>query len=207
MRFVPDLERHASKATPSLARLYDALSACFDSPDDFLTLEMKAKSYDAAKVFLKIYTQRRCISNQDVVFQELSLQSGTIPECPPEDADLHSILDMVREVVQGEAAEWTCPKVLQGVSLSHLSWISHILVYRVWESCQQGMKIPHGVHEFLRNALTLLVEYDLPALEPVIADFLLTIGLTVGLRVDSNDLLVADKRCVCFFCVQLFPCF
>lgn len=123
--------------------------------------------------------------------------------------------------------------VSSGVSLPHVSFIAHILLCRVWGLCQQArklgdgrsiadgavdsdssdsdvtrygevLKVPEGVYKFLRNALSMPTGCELTSLEPLISDFLLTVGLTIGLRVDPIDLLVVDKRYV-FFWASSFP--
>lgn len=194
--FVPEAETHAAKTTASLARLLDPLSACSGAPYDSLSLRTKDRLYDAAKVFLQIHTHRKRMDKKDTSFQELSMYAETIPACPRGDADLYSVLTMVRQVVKGRGDAWMSPKFMPGFSFPHLIWMSHHLVHRVWEFCENDIKVPDGVYEFFSEALahSTTEKAGINSLEPILSNFLLAISLTVGLRVESTNLLNMDKR-------------
>lgn len=198
VRFLPDIERHAAKSNLSLARLYEALSACFDSPDDLYNFELQKKASEAAKTFIQVYWQRRCVYNKDAVSQELSLSTGIFPECSPELPDLYSLLEMVREILPKDERITVRSMAIipPGISFPQLSWILHILLYRIWDLRRDRLDFPDFIYEFLRNSFSLPAVIDAPheVLEQFLSNYLLAVALTVGLPINPQDLLVNDKR-------------
>lgn len=165
------------------------LLTCFGSSRDLLTSQTRQNAYDLAKGFLQLYTQKKSTDAKDVGLEKFSSQAEALPMWSPEDADLSSMLEMTRQVVKGDGDGWGCSKVPPGVSVKHLTWMSHHLVCRVWEFGQAGVLIPDQINEFLHDALSSppFLECDSISREPIVFNFLLTVGLTVGLCLDPNE--------------------
>lgn len=78
------------------------------------------------------------------------------------------------------------------LSFSHHSWLSHILLYRAWDTTRDSGKLTSDVAGFVEYTMAL----DPPAASSIETDCLLMVGLLVGIPIHTDDLLVSDKRSV-----------
>jgi hypothetical protein len=67
----------------------------------------------------------------------------------------------------------------------------HVILYRLKKD--ESLHNDIDIHKFIRNVL----ERDQSP--SILTDCLLVVGLTIGMPVHINDLMIVDKRCACVF--------
>ena len=67
--------------------------------------------------------------------------------------------------------------------------MSHILLYCAWDTLGSGMPLPDDIKDFILHSLGL----DPPPPAQIIADCLFIVGLTLGIKLQIDDLSVIDK--------------
>jgi len=106
------------------------------------------------------------------------------------DSDLEYTLNMI-DIVLGvpvPALAWQAFTF----TISHHSWMSHILLYRAWDNIGTANGLSEDVSDFIKYSLSL----EPPPAAAVVAGCLLMIGLILGIGIHVDDLSVVDKRCV-----------
>jgi Family of unknown function (DUF6535) len=186
MRFVPEVEWHSGIETiPFVERFCDLLEECFDPAVESVNPGMVNKAHVASKSLVHLFIQRRCAENWQFPsdFRKyIVLRGGSdIPNLEP-------ALHMFLMITKNADVRWSTVGTPGALSETH-RWMCHILTYQVWEYSEYGA-IPMGVYDFLQ--WTLSCNSSPPS--SFVADCLLTIGMTVGMRVKIDDLLVVDKR-------------
>ena len=78
------------------------------------------------------------------------------------------------------------------LSFNHHSWLSHILLYRAWDTTRDAGKLTSDVTGFIEYMMAL----DPPTTSSIETDCLLMVGLLVGMPIHTDDLLISDKRYV-----------
>ena len=192
MRFIPEVVWHAGIQTTPLERLYDTVLECFDpsSGHPVVISKLKNKAYLGAKAVLHLAVQRKCIGNDsdNAVFESISRRHSIMgsKHCKG-DSDLESTLGIidrffgVSRPMRWEKFSFTVP---------HHAWMGHILLYRAQDSMRAGQPLPDDTQEFVLHSLRLVP----PPPAPIIADCLFIIGLSLGISLRIDDLLVVDKR-------------
>lgn len=195
MRMVPEVEWHAGVDTiPSLLQLYDTVSACLDLTGTRPSLipTMRNKAYVATKAFVHLFIQRCCVDKEEVPILALRTKHRSFgSHIGLYDNDLKSLLLMMDHIIQGfKDILWTEPDFSQ----SHTAWLCHILVYHLWEMNRNGdarrNQLPEGLYHLLEQTLAS----EPPPAQPVVADCMLILSLTIGLPLDVKDLWMVDKR-------------
>lgn len=196
MRMVPEVEWHAGVDTvPSLLHLYDTVNACLDLTGNRPSLipTMRNKAYAATKAFVHLFIQRCCVNKEEVPILALRTKHRSFgSHLGLYDNDLKSLLLMMDHIIQGfKDILWS----EQHFSQSHTAWMCHILVYHLWENKNGDPRrnhLPEGLYQLLEQTLSC----EPPPAQPVVADCLLILSLTIGLPLDAKDLWMVDKRYV-----------
>ena len=194
--FIPEIVWHSGIQDTPLIQVYDVLLQCFSPSTEeskpVLIPHMRDKASDAAKAFVHLFIQRQCIGDED---QELIDQLKKKSKTPlswrryGSDQDLESTLGLVDKLLEHDVSiPWT--KLV--LSFDHHSWLSHILLYRAWDTTRDTGKLTSDVTGFVEYTMAL----DPPAASSIETDCLLMIGLLVGMPIHTDDLLVSDKRSV-----------
>jgi len=194
--FIPEIVWHSGIQDTPLIQVYDVLLQCFSPSTEeskpVLIPHMRDKASDAAKAFVHLFIQRQCIGDED---QELIDQLTKKSKTPlswrryGSDQDLDSTLGLVDKLLGHDVSiPWT--KYL--LSFDHHSWLSHILLYRAWDTTRDTGKLTSDVTGFIEYTMSL----DPPAASSIETDCLLMVGLLVGMPIHTDDLLVSDKRFV-----------
>ena len=194
--FIPEIVWHSGIQDTPLTQVYDVLLQCFSPSTEeskpILIPHMRDKASDAAKAFVHLFIQRQCIGDED---QELIDQLKQKSKTPlswrryGNDQDLESTLGLVDQLLGHDVSiPWT--KFV--LSYDHHSWLSHILLYRAWDTTRDTGKLTPDVTGFIEYTMSL----DPPAASAIETDCLLMIGLLVGMPIHTDDLLVSDKRFV-----------
>lgn len=194
--FIPEIVWHSGIQDTPLIQVYDVLLQCFSPSTEeskpVLIPHMRDKASDASKAFVHLFIQRQCIGDED---QELIDQLKKKSKFPlswrryGNDHDLDSMLGLVDKLLEHDVTiPWT--KFL--LSFNHHSWLSHILLYRAWDTTRDTGKLTSDVTGFIEYTMSL----DPPATSSIETDCLLMIGLLVGMPIHTDDLLVGDKRSV-----------
>ena len=139
---------------------------------------------------LHLAIQRKCIGDQSdkAVFKAISIKQPVMgSKHYKDDSDLESTLGIIDRVF-GDFD----PMYWQDFSLSipHHVWMEHILLYRAWDVLNKGEQLPDEVREFVLYSLRV----EPPPPIRIVADCLLIIGLVLGIKLHTDDLLVVDKR-------------
>ena len=194
--FIPEIVWHSGIQDTPLIQVYDVLLQCFSPSTEeskpVLIPHMRDKASDAAKAFVHLFIQRQCIGDED---QELIDQLKEKSKTPlswrryGSDQDLDSALGLVDKLLGHDV---TIPWNKFVLSFSHHSWLSHILLYRAWDTTRETGKLTSDVAGFIEYTMAL----DPPAASSIETDCLLMIGLLVGMPIHTDDLLVNDKRSV-----------
>jgi hypothetical protein len=194
--FIPEIVWHSGIQDTPLIQVYDVLLQCF-SPSTaeskpVLIPHMRDKASDAAKAFVHLFIQRQCIGDED---QELIEQLTKKSKTPlswrryESDPDLESTLGLVDKLLGHDV---TIPWTKFVLSFNHHSWLSHILLYRAWDTTRDTGKLTSDVTGFIEYTMAL----DPPAASSIETDCLLMVGLLVGMPIHTDDLLISDKRYV-----------
>lgn len=192
--FIPEIVWHSGIQDTPLIQVYDVLLQCFSPSTEeskpVLIPHMRDKASDAAKAFVHLFIQRQCIGDED---QELIDQLTKKSKTPlswrryGSDQDLDSTLGLVDKLLGHDV---TIPWNKFVLSFNHHNWLSHILLYRAWDTTRDTGKLTSDVTGFIEYTMAL----DPPAASSIETDCLLMIGLLVGMPVHADDLLVSDKR-------------
>ncbi|KAF9790540.1 hypothetical protein BJ322DRAFT_1037101, partial [Thelephora terrestris] len=190
-KFIPEVVWHAGIRTIPLERVYDAFTECFDCPSGRLVVipGLRHKAYLNAKALLHLAIQRQCIGYESdkAVFRSISSRHPIVGFRRYEgDSDLESTLGIIDRIF-GEYEEMNWHTF--SFSVSHHSWMAHILLYRSWDVLRKGQPLPDDVKDFVLHSLRL---DPLPP-APVVTDCLFIIGLVLGVKFHVDDLLVIDK--------------
>ena len=194
--FIPEIVWHSGIQDTPLIQVYDVLLQCFSPSTEeskpVLIPHMRDKASDASKAFVHLFIQRQCIGDED---QELIDQLKKKSKSPlswrryGSDHDLDSMFGLVDKLLEHDiSVPWT--KFV--LSFNHHSWLSHILLYRAWDTTRECGKLTSDVTGFIEYTMAL----DPPATSSIETDCLLMIGLLVGIPIHTDDLLVSDKRSV-----------
>jgi hypothetical protein len=194
--FIPEIVWHSGIQGTPLIQVYDALLQCFSpsTPESKPALipHMRDKASDAANAFVHLFIQRQCIGDED---QELIEQLTKKSKTPlslrryESDPDLESTLGLANKLL-GHDVTIPWPKFV--LSFNHHSWLSHILLYRAWDTTRDTRKLTSDVTGFIEHTMAL----DPPAASSIKTDCLLMVGLLVGMPIHTDDLLIGDKRYV-----------
>ena len=194
--FIPEIVWHSGIQDTPLIQVYDVLLQCFSPSTEeskpVLIPHMRDKASDAAKAFVHLFIQRQCIGDED---QELIDQLKKKSKTPlswrryGSDQDLDSTLGLVDRLLEHDIS---IPWNKFVLSFNHHSWLSHILLYRAWDTIRDAGKLTSEVTGFIEYTMAL----DPPAASSIETDCLLMIGLLVGIPIHTDDLLVSDKRSV-----------
>ena len=188
MKFIPEVVWHAGICDVPLERLYDTFIGCFDcsSGDYVLIPKLEDRAYLNAKALLHLSIQRKCIGG-GLKKHFKSIPSKFLfmgPKCKGHYSDLESILFILGRVIGGpELIHWQN----FSFSVSHHSWMGHILVYHAW-GAKEDKSLSSDIKEFVFHSSQL----QPPA--PVIADCFFLIGFLLGLTLHEDDLSTVDKR-------------
>ena len=187
MRFIPEIVWHAGIQTTPVEKLYDTVVDCFDHSSGYPVVipKLRDNAYLGARALVHLAIQRKCIGND-------SDQDGyrTIGfKHDGEDPDLESTLGIIDRVCGFSISE---PMRWEKFSFTvpHHAWMSHILLYRAWDSIMAGQPLPDDTREFVLHSL----RSDPPPPTPIVADCLFIVGLVIGIELHIDDLLVVDKR-------------
>ena len=194
--FIPEIVWHSGIQDTPLIQVYDVLLQCFSPSTEeskpVLIPHMRDKASDASKAFVHLFIQRQCIGDED---QELIDRLKKKSDSPlswrryGSDHDLDSMLGLVDKLLGHDI---TIPWNKFLLSFNHHTWLSHILLYRAWDTTRDIGKLTSDVAGFIEYTMAL----DPPAPPSVETDSLLMVGLLVGMPVHTDDLLVSDKRSV-----------
>ena len=194
--FIPEIVWHSGIQDTPLIQVYDVLLSCFSPSTEeskpVLIPHMRDKASDASKAFVHLFIQRQCIGDED---QELIDQLKKKSKTPlswrryGSDHDLDSMLGLVDKLLEHDI---TIPWTKFVLSFNYHNWLSHILLYRAWDTTRDTGKLTSDVTGFIEYTMSL----DPPAPSSIETDCLLMVGLLVGMRIHTDDLLVSDKRFV-----------
>jgi hypothetical protein len=192
----PEIVWHSGIQDTPLIQVYDVPLQCFSPSTEeskpVLIPHMHDKASDAAKGFIHLFVQRQCIGDED---QELIDQLKKESDTPLSwrrsgtDQDLDSMLGLVDKLLEHDV---TIPWTKFVLSLSHHSWLGHILLYRARDTTLDTGKLTSDVAGFVEYTMAL----DPPAASSIETDCLLMIGLLVGMPVRAGGSSVSDKRSV-----------
>ena len=194
--FIPEIVWHSGIQNTPLIQVYDVLLQCFSPSTEeskpVLIPHMREKATDAAKAFIHLFIQRQCIGDEDQeLIDQLKKKSNTPLSWRKQgnDQDLDSMLGLVDKLLEHDVTISWNKFVL---SFNHHSWLSHILLYRAWDTTRDNGKLTPDVAGFIEYTMAL----DPPAASAIETDCLLMVGLLVGIPIHTDDLLVSDKRSV-----------
>ena len=194
MRFIPEVVWHIDIQTTPLERLYDTALECFDhsSGCSVVLPRFRDKAYLSAKALLHLAIQRKCIGNDSdrAVFRSILNRHQTMgSEHYDGESDLEStlgIIDRVFGIHVSEPMRWD----KFSFTVPHHASMGHILLYRAWDAIKVGGLLPDDTKEFVLHSLRAVP----PPPAPIVTDCLFIIGLTLGITLRIDDLLVVDKR-------------
>ena len=197
MRFIPEVVWHAGIRTVPLEKLYDTLVKCFECSSGSHTVipKLKDRAYLSAKAFLHLAIQRKCIGGEsDKIFASISRRHPAIRYKPQKgDSDLESTLSIITRVFGGsEPIQWQD----FSFSISHHTWMGHILVHYAWVVLNQGKPLPCDIKEFISYSSKL----EQPPPAPILADCFFLISFLLGINLHRDDLSTVDKRWVDILC-------
>jgi hypothetical protein len=192
LRFIPEVVWYAGIYTPPLERLYDTLVECFDRSSGYPIVipKLKDKAYLAAKAFLHLTIQRKCIGDERDADAFKSISNRHLPAGPQSyegDSDLTSTLGIIDCVFGGSA-----PMDWQHFSFTatHHAWMGHILLYRAWDALGSLQPLPDDINEFICHSFR-----SEPSLRsPIIADCWFIISLILEIPLHVDDLSAINKR-------------
>lgn len=191
--FIPEIVWHSGIQSTPLIQVYDVLLQCFSPSTEeskpVLIPHMREKATDAAKAFIHLFIQRQCIGDEDQeLIDQLKKKSNTPLSWRKQgnDQDLDSMLGLVDKLLEHDVTISWNKFVL---SFNHHSWLSHILLYRAWDTTRDNGNLTPDVAGFIEYTMAL----DPPAASAIETDCLLMIGLLVGIPIHTDDLLVSDK--------------
>ena len=193
IKFIPEIVWHAGIRTTPLERLYDTVLECFDfsSGRPVVIPSFRNKAYLGAKALLHLAIQRKCIGHdsEKTAFKSISKRHQILGyRHYPGDADLESTLGIIDRVL-GDRFEPACWYGFPS-TVSHHTWMGHILLYRAWDVTRKGESLPDDIKQFVLYSLLL----SPPVAQPIVADCLFMVGLTLGVELHINYLSVTDKR-------------
>jgi len=193
IRFIPEIVWHGGIRTIPLERIHSNLLECFDDQAHRPTVlsRHKDRAYLSAKATLHMIIQRRCLGeNADAAtFDSIAARHPQMGSRHYEgDSDLECTLGIIDHVlgIGAPAMRWETFTL----TTPHHSWMAHILLYRAWDSLGTIGVLSEDVICFIKHTLSL----DPPPSSAIVADCLLSIGLTLGIGIHVDDLSVVDKR-------------
>ena len=192
MRFIPEVVWHTGIRTTPLERIYDAVLDRFDrsSGRPIVIPKLREVTYLSAKALLHLAIQRKCIGNEsdEAIFKSISRRHPMMGSgSSGGDSDLEVTLGIIdRFFGDADPIHW------QNFSFTvpHHAWMAHILLYRAWDIMERGEPLPDYVREFVLYSLRL----DPPPPATIVVDCLFIVGLALGIKLNIDDLVVADKR-------------
>ena len=194
--FAKNIDPDVSIQDMSLIQVYDILLQCFSSsteePKPVLIPNMRDKASDTAKAFVHLFIQRKCTGGEDQELIDQLKKKNTTPLSWRGywgDYDLVSTLGLVDTLLGHDVS---IPWNKLASPFDHHSWLSHILLYRAWDTVRDTGKLTPDVTGFIEYTMAL----DPPVSPSIGTDCLLMIGLLVGMPIHADDLLVRDKRSV-----------
>jgi hypothetical protein len=142
------------------------------------------------KALMHLKTQRRSVGDTSILQPDSLEQYYSHPLLKP-DTEMLEVIRLLDGFINNQFY-WSFYYQVSELSVQHLSWTLHILLYRLLkdESVLRETKI----HLFIRQVLERGHQS-----RSVLTDCFLVIGLTIGIPVHMNDLMVIDKRCACLF--------
>ena len=192
IKLIPEVVWHAGIRTAPLERLYDTVLECFDgsSGRPVVVPKLRNRAYLSAKALLHLTIQRKCIGNESdrAMLESISNQHPTMGSKNYEgDSDLESTLGIIDRVFGVPQ-----PMPWQDFSFTapHHAWMGHILLYRACDVIRKDEPLPDDIGGFVLHSLRL----EPPPPATIVADCLLIVGLTLGIGLHADDLLVVDKR-------------
>jgi len=200
MRFIPEVVWHPGIRTTPLKRIYDTVLERFDRSSGYPVVISKQRdmTYLSAKALLHLAIQREWIDGESdkAVFKSISDKHSAVWSGHYDgDSDLEVTLGIIDRVFGGsKPMEWQNFKF----TIPHHTWMGHILLYRAWDILGKGEPLPDYIREFILYSLRL----DPPPSATIVADCLLIVGLTLGIKLRVSDLFVVDKRWFHFFRVR-----
>jgi len=194
MRFIPDVGWHAGIRTTPLEQLYDTMVEYFDSSTGrpVVIPKLRDKAYLNAKALLHLAIQRQRIDDESdkALFRSISTRHSIMGPVRYEggsESDLESTLGVIDRVFgNSEPMDWKN----FSFTVPHHTWMAHILLYRALDVFKKGELLPDDIKEFVLHSLRL----DPPPPTPIVTDCLFIIGLVLGIKFHTDDLLVRDKR-------------
>jgi Family of unknown function (DUF6535) len=197
MRFIPEVEWNADidVAPPPLELITQLHEYCSLMRFYPATIpNTREKAYATAKAFLHLYVQRRCVNEQEISQIRRGICLGTREG--QWDNDLESTLWMIDHIAEGhEKIIWAVFNDDTKVSIPHLSWISHVLLYHIWvSSCLHEMARidSEGLDRILAKIWSCRESLSLST----IAECIMIRCLTLGMQINVQDLPAIDKKSV-----------
>ena len=189
MDFIPEVIWHSGIKDVPLKRIYNILMDCFDSSDShpIVIPRLRDLAYLSARAFVHIELERRCITQYEEHKEDswATLCEVHPPLSPTDDgpdSDLKTVLFMVDATLGYDNSP---PWEKMEVTPPHLAWMSHVLLYRTWHDGQ----LPVATMGLVEN----LVSPELPS-DVVITNWLVIVGLMIGVPFHVDDITVRDKR-------------
>ena len=188
MKFIPEIVWHTNIGDVPLEKLYDTFVGCFDylSGRHVLIPKLEDKAYLSAKALLHLCVQRNCIGGGSKKHFN-SISAGYLSMRPkPQEcySDLESTLCILDRVFgDSEPIYWRD----FSFSVTHHTWIGHILIYRAWKAPKEDKSSSSNVRGFVTRSSQLQHR-------PVIANCFFLIGFLLGLTLHERDLSTVDKR-------------
>ena len=193
LKFIPEIVWHSGIRTTPLEKLYDTLVECSDrsSGHPIVTPKLKDKAYLAAKAFLHLTIQRKCIGDGCDANVLKSISDSHLPICPQDykdDPDLTSTLRIIDCVLgSSKPVDWQH----SSFTAAHHAWMGHILLYRAWDVLEKRREqLPDDVKQFILHSF----RSEPPSPTPIITDCLFIIGLILEIPLHPDDLSAVDKR-------------
>ena len=193
LRFIPEVTWHAGIRTIPLERLYDTLVDCFDcsSRCPVVVPKLSDKAYLGAKAFLHLAIQRKYFDDESdmAIFKYISNKHINMGSYHYEgNSDLESTLGMIDQIFKPlEPMDW------QGFSFTtpHHTWLCQILIFHAWDALRKGHQLPDDVEKFIYHSI-----HSSPLPPPIAVDCFFLIGCLLGVNLQNDALLIADRRWV-----------
>lgn len=194
MAYIPEITWDERIKSIPLLQVYRALrESLWRSADGKALLQPGARerALGSAKALLHLYIQRRCIYGVDQAFTD-QVQSIGHPRQALWDGNFDGDSDLQSTFYVVDWAFGVYPEIPWSkfqLSEPHHCWLSHILLYRAWETLQNQGELSDDVKGFLKYSLAC---DTLPS--RVVADCVFIINMIAGHRPPSRELLNKDRR-------------
>jgi hypothetical protein len=194
LRFIPEVVWYADIHITPLEKLYNTLVQCFDRSSGYSIVipKLKDKAYLAAKAFLHVTIQRKCVGGEcDAdVFKSISDRHLPVGSQTYEgDSDLTSTLGIIDCIFGGsEPMDWQH----FSFTATHHAWMGHILLYRAWDVLGYRQPLPDDIKQFICHSFG---SGPSPG-PPIIADCWFIVSLILEIPLHVDDLSTVDKRYV-----------